>query len=581
MVDSILSESIGRVVATERNPTTTGEVSFWLKKGVRLKPFDFVKLVPPGDSPDARFGCFYAIIHEIKEVSDEPSQLSGYISADFGDPSIVPRVSRVTTTFAEAEIVFNEEDNEMPVPHGSEVHWPEEDGVKRALGVNDYKSPIPAGFITMSGPKGTPLTLPVHVDGDYLIGPEGAHLNISGISGLATKTSYAMFLLSAIQQKLQEAQAEGTEFRNSPAFVIFNVKGRDLLRIHEKSKEINEQKVRSDWEKCGLAPEPVTDVTYFYPYSSDKGNANVRSHLSKELVEKNVAGNRGFRYHFDVEGAIANLGLLFEDIDDPARTLVSCAETLRERVSASETSWNQLRGVVDGFAKATPDKTIQVGSWRRFARLFRQRTNESIFDVRNRKAEDLKQVPLKHILNCLGPGKMVVVDIASLPDYAQSFIVGYVIRLIRAFKLGDTTAYDGEDDQYSDIERARNEVGSIVLFADELNKFAPKFGHDRTLTGHLREISERGRSDGIILFGAEQFRTGVDPRVTGNSGTQIFGRSTSVEASRDDEIKNLPGRQGKRVPYLKKGELMVNHTRFSGGTLKIRFPLNAYRPGSE
>lgn len=39
------------------------------------------------------------------------------------------------------------------------------------------------------------------MDSRFLIGPEGAHLNISGISGLAAKTSYAMFLLKAIQDK--------------------------------------------------------------------------------------------------------------------------------------------------------------------------------------------------------------------------------------------------------------------------------------------------------------------------------------------------------------------------------------------
>ena len=39
------------------------------------------------------------------------------------------------------------------------------------------------------------VRLTVNMDSKYLIGPEGAHLNISGISGLAAKTSYAMFLL--------------------------------------------------------------------------------------------------------------------------------------------------------------------------------------------------------------------------------------------------------------------------------------------------------------------------------------------------------------------------------------------------
>jgi len=90
-------------------------------------------------------------------------------------------------------------------------------------------------------------------------------------------------------------------------------------------------------------------------------------------------------------------------------------------------------------------------------------------------------------------------------------------------------------------------------------------------------MSEPGRSEGTTLSGAEQFRTGVDDRVTGNCATQVFGRTTAAEANKDPEIKGLPGKQSQRVPFLRKGELLVSHTRFSAGTLKIRFPRNAYR----
>ena len=65
----------------------------------------------------------------------------------------------------------------------------------------------------------------VNMDSRYLIGPEGAHLNISGISGLAAKTSYAMFLMKAIQDRCLN---EDLEVGNDVAFVIFNVKGKDL-----------------------------------------------------------------------------------------------------------------------------------------------------------------------------------------------------------------------------------------------------------------------------------------------------------------------------------------------------------------
>lgn len=57
-------------------------------------------------------------------------------------------------------------------------------------------------------------------------------MNISGISGLASKTSYAMFLLKAIQDSYMKKDSKKGE-EDSVAFVLFNVKGKDLLAIDQ------------------------------------------------------------------------------------------------------------------------------------------------------------------------------------------------------------------------------------------------------------------------------------------------------------------------------------------------------------
>ena len=550
---------IGRVVATEKHPTSTGAFRFWLTAGINLKPFDFVQVLSP-EHGDPEIGRFYAIIDEIHQVSDEPSPLSGFISSDFGDSSQSPRVGRVVTTYADATVLYNTNDIEMPVPHGSRVHWPDADGVRKALGINEYHRNTPAGYITMSGPDDNSIVISVDMDADYLIGPEGAHLNISGISGLATKTSYAMFILSAIQQQAENWSG------SKPAFVVLNVKGTDLLHLHEPAPDISDQ-TRRDWKRCGLTCKPLANVTYFYPYSANEP-ARSQTSLTREEVDANVGAGRGYRYFYDVENAVERLHLLFEDIDDSAQTLVSCVEHCREQVRG-DAPWNSLRSNVTTWAKESPDKTkIPVVSWRRFHRLFGQRTRNGMFTELARHAADYRQVCLSDNLRRLQPGDVAVVDIARLPDYLQAFVVGDVISALRDPRLPQPD----DDAEAQDTDR-----GIVVLFADELNKFAPKHGGARSLTGHLREISERGRSEGIILFGAEQFRTSVDDRVTGNSGTHVFGRTTAVESQKDSEIRLRP--QSKRVPFLRKGELLVSHTRFSAGTLKLRFPRNAYRPG--
>ena len=74
---------------------------------------------------------------------------------------------------------------------------------------------------------------PVYIDLDFLDGTKGAHVNISGISGVATKTSYATFLLYA----LFNSGVLGAEAANTKA-LVFNVKGEDLLFLDQDRKSV-------------------------------------------------------------------------------------------------------------------------------------------------------------------------------------------------------------------------------------------------------------------------------------------------------------------------------------------------------
>lgn len=400
---------IGRVIATENTPTTTGNVRFWLEAEAQLKPFDIVRLIPP----NSQDGDFYVIITEIHQVSDEVSPLTGFISADFGQSNIEPRMSRIVTTYADATVLYNTNQNEMPVPHGSRVHWPEADGVRRALGIDEFSRRIPAGFIIMSGPNRQNLSIPIDMDADYLIGPEGGHLNISGISGLATKTSYGMFLLTAIQQKQQEWDSG-----SQASFVILNVKGADLLQLHEKANDLDDS-TKLDWERCELTPAPLRDVTYFYPYSDHEEHAYVQSKLDKKTIENQVSEGQAYRFYYDLETAISRIQLLVEDIEDPNDTIVSCAIHSAENRNLFG-SWDAYHETLAKWARATPDTKIPVVSWRRFFRHIGQRTKNEVFVEKGTQAEKLHQVPLADFLNHLQPGKAVVIDIAQLPDYLQS-----------------------------------------------------------------------------------------------------------------------------------------------------------------
>ena len=110
----------------------------------------------------------------------------------------------------------------------------DENDIKIALGLseNDVQNPLVCGYLQMYQGDAS-IKVPVVLNSHFLLGPAGAHINVSGISGLAAKTSFSMFLLKAIQEKFR------TENGETVAFVFFNVKGRDLMAIDEPNTELS------------------------------------------------------------------------------------------------------------------------------------------------------------------------------------------------------------------------------------------------------------------------------------------------------------------------------------------------------
>lgn len=538
---------IGRVVATERNPTTSNTIQFWVGKDIIIKPFDFVMVHHIGKSRT------YAIITELKHLTDSAGYLADWVSSDFGDVSAEPRNARIGTTVAEAEILYNDKNIEMPVLNGSKVVWADTDGVRKALGLDDMRCPIPAGWFKMSNGE----EVMVDLEGNYLIGPEGAHLNIAGISGLATKTSYAMFLFSALQQKR----------RSDVSLVVFNVKGYDLLSIDEKANGDNfSPEDEAAWQKCGLDPKPFDNVTYFYPYQENPNQGYKQSKLPADVHRRQVERNACYHYVYPVENGKEKLSLLLSDIDDPQDTMDACVE---EIIADKFGTWQNLRDEIgDRSNKGTNSKKgyIQVQSWRKFSRLIRTRTKNDMFaELAISHKEKRRQCITADILNHLAPGRVVVIDIEPLPDYLQALVFGDVLKTIIDAQLGNTE------------EAQEKNIGRVVIFADELNKYAPKqSASGSALTSNLLEITERGRSLGIILMGAEQFRSGVHDRVLGNCATNVFGRTSPVEIKKGQEYRILNQTQQSTLTRLPQGTLMIQHPVFTSAVVKVQFPRPAY-----
>jgi hypothetical protein len=154
------------------------------------------------------------------------------------------------------------------------------------------------------------------------------------------------------------------------------------------------------------------------------------------------------------------------------------------------------------------------------------------------------------------------VDVASLEEDAQDLIFARVVSKLREH-----------------LERRDLGVSHVVVFVDELNKYAPGDGPETYVRKMLLDISERGRYLGLVLFSAQQFRSQVHRRVVGNSGTALYGRMDMDELATPGYAV-LSAATKTKLATLEKGQLMVRHPHFAQ-PIFVRFPRPAVMRGRD
>jgi len=547
-------KKIGKIIATEKVPTTVDEFFFWTDKHLVLKPFDVVKVEHIKNS------VTFGVVEEISHLTDGASFLAGYISSDFGEVEVKSNTQRIGMNYVKAKVVANSQNIYTPVLDGYTVSLADEDDVKSALGLKDIKNPLPCGVIEMYEDEDK-ITIPVHFNSHFLIGPEGAHLNISGISGLASKTSYAMFLLKNIQEQYIKNKSP-----ESVAFVLLNVKGRDLLAIDEANNELtdDDKKVYKD---LGIHVSPFKNVRYFYPYSKD---IRTTTYADVNDVESQKKLNKAYHYKYLFDEDKESLDLLFSNIDDPQQTMESIVNYIISGEGAFNgvRNWEELKDEIKKHQEkgdTGKDKTISVLSWRKFYRLFRKtlERNKDLFS--NTININKSEVRLQDSIKQIRKNDIYVIDIAKLDEESQGFVFGDVMRAIYDLKLGQIT------------DREESEIPSkIIIFIDELNKYGSKdVPKNSPILRQLLDITERGRSLGIILFAAEQFKSDIHDRVKGNCASHAYGRTNAIEISKPD-YQFIPAVYKSMLTRLKQGEYILQNPVFRS-MLNIKFPRPLYK----
>ena len=433
--------------------------------------------------------------------------------------------------------------------------------VSRAVGEHRQRA-LYVDTMTRTFPLG------VHRDGqaipadlDFVDGTHGAHISISGMSGIATKTTYALFLLRSLLYSLPRDR-----FRSQLRVLVFNVKGEDLLWLDRPNRKLTPEAVQQ-WQT--LFPDrpigPFPDVGYWAPPSPqapEVPNTTCRldeirpfSWTPTDFCRK---GMLGFLISADDRADNHNLAHLADHIKtrlqrehvahgDGSVTFPSHQTPITDLEQLTEFISTRLETDNDDEHPRWAPRSTHLGTVGAFMRRLRGATAQ-----------------LKHLIRVNGQEidpythQVTVVDLHRLSDVPQKFVVGVIMDTVHRRK-------------------ETGERGTMMIVLDELNRYAPKDGNS-PIKDTLIDIAQRGRSLGLVLVGCQQSASQVAAEIVGNASIRVAGRLDTGEAtSRTNRwLVDLSD----RATLLRPGQMIVSQPPVPHPT-PIRFPFPCWATREE
>lgn len=405
---------------------------------------------------------------------------------------------------------------------------------------------------------------PVYIDVRYFDGDSGGHMSISGISGVATKTTYALFFL-----RLLVSGGLGPEAANTRV-LVFNVKGEDLLWLDKRSNQFSPEDELA-WRRLGSEAGPFAlaggggsgpSVSFWAPAAP----------AAADTVVPDVAGRQdGVGAFYWTPREFVDQGLLrfvFADPADERSQLGFVEERVRTRLQREcRPAGRQGALELDGH------RIEDLGSLARAIgqKLEPEDDQDTDYAWTGRVAAGTISAFMRRLLAAASPmrlGRLVrcgpprgidrslanltVVSIASLHEHAQRFVVGALLK-----------------ETFEEKERTGTRLPLSVVMLDELNKYAPRSG-DSPIKEMLVDIAQRGRSLGVLLVGAQQSASRVDASVLDNAAIKVVGRMDAAEVMHDQYGWMLASMR-QRARLLRPGQMVLQQPTVPV-PLTLRFP---------
>jgi uncharacterized protein len=540
--------AIGKAASTKENPNTAQYFNFWMSAGVDTVELGNI-VAAITDDGHVSFGT----VVELRSIMDIENFLSDYISHDFGDPKVDPPSDLAEIMVAKINVIRATHDRIRPIGRGV-VYFATPEGIAWALGMGDYIGEgrgVPIGVME----NGDGSLVPIFLDDEFLIGPEGSHMNMSGISGLATKTSLVEFLLKSILEKMIKTD------KRRVAAVFFNVKGKDLLYLDKANPQYLKEdeytsKCRRMYDVLGIELTPFENVRVFAPYDR-RFEGHTKSFRRDGKVE---------HFIWELKEIVEDIPTLFDE-ETWDESVEAVYVDVRDQIERQPIqSYDQLVAWLNEERRVVSQ--AHITHWRGHEKEDFYKTAKNLDALAGlydglicTGGVDPVEIPLADLYN----GSIFVIDLQSLNDRGQAMVFNKILTRVYKMLLD---------------KNINRDFDSVVFFIDELNKFAPS---DRTMRAPIKqsliEVCARGRSIGVSLFGVEQFMSQIDRQVVDNSSTIIYGRTGPAELMTEN-YSWLDVDMRNRLTTVPRGTFLLKHAKFVQPVF-CKFPFPTCVPGDQ
>jgi DNA helicase HerA-like ATPase len=544
-VSEQLSGVIGRVSITKNTPATPYDFYFWLKSDddIHIEPGEFIEV----NLANPKIAI--ATVEEIYSISDRETPISEFYGFSYGQPEEEPPTEVPIIRVGKARIIHRDDGMQAPFIKNHTIRKSMARNIQRVLqNMVKPENRVLLGFVE----DGFSTLVPVYGDYEYIFGYKAAHVNITGKSGIAGKTSYALFLTASALSK-QDGE-------RSLAVVGFNVKEKDLLSV----KNFDYDSLDSAIWHLEKIPERREDAA-MWAKAKEEGIDPIKIFKERSRIFEPAED-----YYYGLQDLLDRGPYVFlslfeiSDIDDKFESLIL---SIFKQYKDSNTSFERLMNNLNSMlANNENSQYINISYATHHVNTVQKFLNRLNKILHSRVLIEYKPRGKPLNISNIEAGDFWVIDINSLKDNEKRMVFFSILS-----ELSSILESKKQGDPNFETFPSR-----VAIFVDELNKFAPSTKSLYSPIKHfLIDIAARGRSIGLSLIGAEQFASQIDEEILGNCSTYLIGKTDSVELSNKFYKKLSEGLQ-KRVENLRAGQLALIHEAIRV-PIFIRYPIPLHR----